>query len=268
MNKTTFKFINDYIKSTISNLKLNLLGPKHLTSDDMKRITFSFKKFDPKTTVEAAYLDGNLVNNGMKEAIDAKTVDKLEQTAISYLDKLESKSITDVHRVVTNYSHEQDMIEKTVADLQEQAKRIKSLKKDLKKQLEREIKSLNYSATMIVEDQLNQGQAFGSLDGILAMSKSIGIDDPTVVKIPVKDKLLCVKCRNLHLMPDGVTPKAYKLSELAATAGDYKNPVPSIGPAHINCRCQITLISPNFGFRNGRIDYIGKDHDEYKHQNS
>jgi hypothetical protein len=68
-------------------------------------------------------------------------------------------------------------------------------------------------------------------------------------------------------MPDKVTPRLFKLSELSA--GYYKrgDTVPSILGQHPHCRCTIFYVPKDYGFdKKGHITFIGSGHNELDKQ--
>lgn len=104
---------------------------------------------------------------------------------------------------------------------------------------------------------------------ILGVAESIGVDDPNVFFLVVKDGSTCKHCINNHLMPDGVTPKVFKMSEVKTgylSKEDREEGSVSLAGQHPHCRCSIQICSPGFGFKNGKISWIGLGHDEYKAQ--
>jgi hypothetical protein len=124
-----------------------------------------------------------------------------------------------------------------------------------------------------VTHELHNSQNVGALDGIIGMSKSMGISDPTIFKIGILDESRCKHCWRLWTLEDKITPRVYKLSELDGSPGEWKNPVASVSPTHINCRDILTVLMPGFGFEGGKIAYKGRDSsgqmwDEYKNQKS
>jgi len=115
----------------------------------------------------------------------------------------------------------------------------------------------------IVETETSSAKNEGYHDGIVKATRSMGIGDPVVFKIVVKDDVLCKVCKALWLMPNMVSPRLYRLSELGHGYMEHKHPGPTIGTTHPHCRCELTLLMPGFGFdAGGRVKYIGEAHDE------
>ena len=78
------------------------------------------------------------------------------------------------------------------------------------------------------------------------LDKSDG--DQLVYKRPNPDA--CKHCKKVYLKSDGITPRIFKLSELAETnmglkARDWK---PTIGSVHPWCNCQIHVVPEGFDF--------------------
>lgn len=79
----------------------------------------------------------------------------------------------------------------------------------------------------------------------------------------------CKVCRALYLHSDEITPKVYKLSEVAAQPIDTKGgkkQIPSIAPTHPNCRCLTSHLLPGWGFKDGKLHYFGEGYDEWEEQ--
>lgn len=118
----------------------------------------------------------------------------------------------------------------------------------------------------IVKTEANATKNFSLLDSITQINIENNITDPLVWWICVHDDRLCDVCKELHLMPDGVTPRVWKVSE--CTSGYYKrgDSAPSLINLHPSDRCTIATLTPGYGFENGRISYISPDHDEFNKQ--
>jgi hypothetical protein len=105
------------------------------------------------------------------------------------------------------------------------------------------------------------------LDGIVKVNASAGVEDPLIYFVVVRDDDLCDECRRLHLLPDGVTPKVWRLSEVKRGYHRKTDDVPSLGGEHPHCRCSLVTIMKGYGFtKSGGITYISPDHDELEAQ--
>lgn len=265
LSKILQKIIEDSVKKSFQSLRLNLLGPDYIS----KSIHFSFKNFDPATTLGSMYSHANAINSTDPKSIDKSTLNKLKDVAENYVDALQEKSIADMNRIVgeklDEISAKAKMQGSSTDDILN-SKDGQSVLKELRVALKDQRVKIEKAADVIVNHELHNAQNYGAFDGLLSASKSMGIADPYVIKLGVMDEHRCKYCWELWTMPDKITPRVYKLSELTANPGHWKNPGPSISPTHPNCRDILTILMPGFGFVGGKIAYIGKDHNEYNKQ--
>ena len=88
-------------------------------------------------------------------------------------------------------------------------------------------------------------------------------DNQLVFKRPAPDA--CRHCKRVYLKPDGVTPKIFKLKDLAESnigmkAADWQ---PTIGSVHPWCHCQLFVVPEGYNFvtnedGNAILTYTGK----------
>jgi predicted RNA binding protein YcfA (HicA-like mRNA interferase family) len=119
----------------------------------------------------------------------------------------------------------------------------------------------------VVATETQHAQTMGVKEGIDQVNDGLGVEDPVVCFIPVKDVDLCKECRRVHLLPDGFTPRVFKSSEVS---NEYHKPtdnVPSWLLMHPHCRCALATVLPGFGFDGqGRITWVHADHREWEYQ--
>jgi len=102
------------------------------------------------------------------------------------------------------------------------------------------------------------------MDGIVRVNTAAGIEDPTVFFVTVRDQYRCVECTRLHVQPDGVTPRVWKMSELGGGYHKRGDPTPKVGGLHPHCRCVLTTLLPGFGFNGaGKVAYKTPGYDEF-----
>lgn len=139
---------------------------------------------------------------------------------------------------------------------------------EVREELEAQVgKATSYVDTLL-NTEIRFIQASAEKQGIETLGASLGIDDPTIVKLGVTDSKLCKVCKKLwHSEGNLKVPKAYKLSELKGGYCDHKDPEPTDGPSHPNCRHVLTMVPPNFGFNsNGVIQFKYFGYDFYESQ--
>lgn len=262
LTKRLQALVEEIIRKSFNGFRLNLLGPDRVN----KAFVLSLKgsKYDPNTSIGSAYLHANALNTTDPRSIDRSTIDRIRDVAEKYVNQLEEKSVADIIRIIGNHSAELENQSKLsgesvrallLSDTGEEI--IKNIKKELTEQKKR----IDSVASTIAEHELYNAQNYGAFDGVLAAAKAIGISDPTVIKIGILDDKRCKHCWRLWTMPDQITPKTYKLSELQASPGHWKNPEASVSPTHPNCRDVLVTIMPGFGLVGGKITYMGIDPD-------
>lgn len=275
--KSFQRIIEEIIGKTFNSLRFNLLGPDRVS----KAFVFSMmgSKYNPNTTLSSVYLHANAQNSTDPRSIDKSTINQLLDISEDYIDTLETKSKSDINRIITQHMSDIEqkakMLNMSPRDVllsDEGSDIVKTMKADLKDIKEK----IDKSVDLLADHQRYNAQNFGAMDGILTAARSIGIDDPTVMKIGVVDEKLSEMCTHLWHTPGNINkPKVYRMSELKGGEGNPKKGMwePTIGLSHINCRHVLVPIMPGFGLdESGSIIYKGKDPetgepwDEYKKQ--
>ncbi len=119
---------------------------------------------------------------------------------------------------------------------------------------------------LIAEAETTKTRNIGHTMEIAQNSKNMGIEDPTVFFIVVRDSSLCKECLRLHMLPNQITPKVYKMSELSMGYHKRGDDRPSACGEHPFCRCSLSQLPPGWGFKNGYISFVSLEYDEYKTQ--
>lgn len=119
----------------------------------------------------------------------------------------------------------------------------------------------------ILDAEASNVRNTGTLGGILRVNAATGVDDPVVYFVVVRDGDLCGECRRLHLMPDGTTPRLWRLSEVKQGYHKRGEEQPAIGGLHPHCRCSLVTLMPGYGFDgSGSVEFKELDHDEFARQ--
>jgi hypothetical protein len=87
----------------------------------------------------------------------------------------------------------------------------------------------------ILDSEINTARNVSIMEGITQYNASIGVDDPVVFFVIVRDGNVCSECIRLHMMPDGVTPRVWKMSEVGSGYHKKGEPNPKIGGLHPHC---------------------------------
>ena len=129
-----------------------------------------------------------------------------------------------------------------------------------------EMKKARSHMRLIAEAESTKTRNLGHTMEIVDRSKKEDIMDPNVFFVVIRDNSLCVECMRLHMMPDQVTPKIWKMSELSMGYHKRGEDRPSALGCHPHCRCSLQQLPSGWGFKNGFVHFISLDYDEYKEQ--
>lgn len=177
-------------------------------------------------------------------------------TAHSYIEALRNKTKADLTHHLDSYVMEQRTQKLPISSSQ--------LKEIIKKHLIKSGKHINLIAGAEAVKTRNMGTALNIAKVGMANSEQ----DPNVFFVVLKDSSTCEECLRLHLMPDKITPRVWKLSEIGYVYHKKGENNPKISGLHVNCRCTLTYLAKGFGFKNGQVSYIGPDHNELQNQRS
>lgn len=248
LTPTGIKLINKAVDELFDRLHQRVRGDKDWTGGKKLRIAYK-KDHTLQGLFEAASRE-----EGVTPHMDV--LKPLLNIAGSYLDAVREKTKAKVVQGVQSFL--QEAATKGVATDVETV--LGGQLADVWKETTSDIKRLVETESTVVRNT-------GLMDGILRTNAMLGIDDPTVFFVIVRDGNACGECMRLHVMPDGVTPRVWKMSEVGSGYHKKGQDNPKIGGLHPHCRCQLTTLMPGFGFgADGRVTYIKPGHDEYAKQ--
>jgi hypothetical protein len=197
------------------------------------------------------------------QAMSNRSPNELEQdalrgfldTANSYIDALKIRAKTNVIEQIDALARESKANDRKVD------------REDIQAILDTEMRKAKSSLKTIAESESTKLRNLGTLMNIGRLASNLGDDDPSVFFIVVKDDVTCEECKRLHLMPDGSTPRVWKLSELGQGYHKRGENMPSVFGLHPHCRCTLTYLSEGFGFdKRGKLKYHAQVYSEFKKQ--
>jgi len=236
------KVIESAIDKVFARLKTRFLGPRR----GSKMIAFQFK---PELSLPGLFTAANHDEGNKKP--DRDLLRSLMSVAEKHIDAQKSSTKAQVVRAID-------------AHLRGNGKG--DLKTVLGGELAEVWKKTAESAKSILDTEGTTARNAGTLDGVMKVNASMGIDDPLVYFVVVRDHLLCKECRNLHLMADQVTPRVWRLSEIGHGYHRKGQSNPKIGGLHPHCRCSLVTLMPGYGFDAGRVTFVSPSHDEWRIQ--
>lgn len=227
-------------------LKVRLLGPQSVG----KRIYVGYTRaYSLPGLFEAA-------SNEEGVAPNLNTLHQVIKVAGGYVDanreRMKARVVREVQGFLTD-AHKQEVVT------------------DLKTVLEGKLTEVwaetAHAVRRIIDTEATHTKNIGVLDGIVRINATAGIEDPLVWFVVVRDKDLCNECKRLHLLPDGITPRVWRMSEVGSGYHKKGESNPKMGGLHPHCRCSLVTLMPGYGFTSGgMVTYISKNHDEYKKQ--
>jgi len=239
--------INSVVEDHFDTIALHLIGDiPHLKYKKLLLISSTKNYGLPNLFVQA-------MANRTPNPIEQDVLKNLLVTVHGYIEALKEKT--------------KNKVAERVDEIVKRSKinREKARKEDIEDAVQEELNSAKAQLKAIVESESTKLRNLGSLMDISHVAASRGESDPLVFFVIVRDGKTCKECLRLHLNPDG-NPRVWKLSELKQGYHKRGEDNPSAFGAHPHCRCTLTYITQGFGFKEGKIAWIGEKHDEFNKQ--
>lgn len=238
------------VEDIFDRIALQLLGniPK---LQNKKQLILSYQ---PNFGLPHLFVQG-MANKAPNE-IEKDVLKSMLESAYGYIESLKNKTKSDITEQLDGLAREAQLGKRKIS------------KEEVQVILNKEFKRAKSHMAAIAEQEGTKFRNLGSMMDISRISSSLGDSDPTVFFVVVRDNVLCKECRRLHLMPDGVTPRLFKLSELKQGYHKRGEDSPSAFGLHPHCRCTLTYLSRGFGFKEGKLKYQEEGFDAYAKQRS
>ena len=241
------RLIETAVSKLFERIREHTLGDKHPTG---KKLFIAYK---PELTLKGIFLAG-ASEEGVRPNEDLlKTLLKISG---SYLDAAEAKAKAKTVQAVQSF-----LIDAGNRGVKTDLKTVLGGKLyEIMGEAQRDVKRIMETESTVVRNT-------SIMDGIVRSNAAAGVDDPTIFFVTVRDQHRCDECTRLHIQPDGITPRVWKLSEVPAVYHKRGDPTPKIGGLHPHCRCVLTTLMPGYGFNGaGRVQYKSPGYDEFKVQ--
>ena len=266
------------IKATIGRynllLKYMVLGPSALTPAQVKILVKAgmIKLHHIQFTLGDAYLQGHMgaLRGASRKSIRDAAIKYLLNSSGQFIDKFAETQSAGIASIIQNQlmayvRQERDTAKEEIIEGALKSKSSNAIVQAIKDKTGDYFKDWD----RVVTTELTNAHNFGAVDAIIENNVGTAHDEIMVYKQGVLDIKTCKYCKEFWFMPDG-SPKVYKLSELIAYGSNVGKKqadwTPTVGATHPNCRCRLVELQKSFGFKNGSITYVGKDHNELKHQ--
>ena len=247
------KAIDAAIEALFNRMKLRFLGKNF----EPKQIRFSVKPDKavdyredlalPSIFDKAARSEGMKPNEPLKQSV----TEIIEQ----YLDAHQESAKAKIRSTVQTFLSEAE------------AGTEGGVEKVLKEELSNVMEKVTSGVQNVVDNEMGRAKNLSTLDAITKINAFSNISDPTVVFIGPNDQHTCKDCQRLFYLEDGITPRAWKVSELKMGLGKHGDTSPCAGGQHPHCRHSYGTMMPGFGFTSGgKITYIEPGFDIWKFQ--
>ena len=244
-----FEAIERIIKSRFDAISMKFLGMVPEKPRD-KMIIFSTSKEENMISLFLKALGTNKPNK-----IEEDTLKTMLRVTNGYMDSLRDRTAAKIMYEVESY-----VISQSLKDKQPSVKVIDSI-------MHKEMNKASSNLKLILNSESNKSANTGTALQIAKLAEKKGEKDPTVFFVVIKDDVTGPEEWVLHLLPDRLTPRVWKLSELGAGYHKVGDPNPKLPGLHPNCRCKLTYLPEGWGFdANGKVKFISLDWDELAHQ--
>lgn len=211
--------------------------------------------FNTRPNFGLAHLFLQSMSNKTPNPIESDALKSLLTSSYGYIDALKSRTMANVTERIDGLIKEAT------------ARGKKATEEEVNFVLADEMSKAKNHMQTIVEAESTKIRNAGALMDISRVASAVGDSDPTVFFVVVRDGETCKECVKLHLMPDGVTPRLWKFSELKQGWHKRGEDFPSAFGLHPHCRCTLTYLSAGFGFdKSGKVAYKSSAFDAYANQ--
>jgi len=246
LTKGAVKAIDRAVDKLFDRVKGHVFGPDFVQRNGDKKI---FVRFRPALSLPGIYKQA-AVNQEAKPS--DRTLGSLVKVAESYLDAERERTRAHVLHAVNAWLAKDPDADPEVVLGGELAGVFTTTVKNVAK---------------ILDTSVTTARNTGSMEGISRVAAGSNIEDPTVYFITARDSDVCDECRKIHLLPDGKTPRAWKMSEVSGGYHERGDDHPCIGGLHPSCRCTLASLLPGYGFGPaGNVRFVALGHDELARQ--
>lgn len=211
--------------------------------------------FNTKPIHGLPHLFVQAMNNKTPNAIESEVLKSMLNTAHGYIET--------VKRRTTNSLTER--LEEIVKEAKVAGEKVNESK--IREVVSDEFKKARSALLTTVEAESTKARNIGHAMDISRVAAAHGNSDPNVFFAMVRDGSTCSECIKLHMMPDGITPRVWKLSELKQGYHKRGENMPSAFGLHPHCRCTLVYLTEGFGFDStGKIEFVALGHDAHSHQ--
>jgi hypothetical protein len=202
-----------------------------------------------------AHLFIQAMGNKTPNELERDVLKSLLESSHGYIEALKNKTRANITERIDGLSREATL------------KNTKMSQTDVQAAIAEEMQKARSHMLAIAESESTKLRNLGSMMDISRVAADIGDSDPTVFFVVIKDDTTCKECIRLHLMPDMVTPRLWKFSQLKQGYHKRGEDSASAFGLHPHCRCTLTYLAKGFGFnQNGYLEFKDQGYNAYSKQ--
>jgi hypothetical protein len=237
------------VEDMFDNIALQFVGDIPKLKNKKKLVISSKRNFG------LAQLFVQAMQNKTPNEIEQDVLKSLLESAYGYVESLKNRTKSNVTERIDGVIREAKLNDR------------KPDEQEIRAILAEELNKARSHMKAIAESEATKLRNLGTMMDISRVASSLGDEDPTVFFVVVKDGVTCKECVRLHLMPDQITPRLWKFSELKQGYHKRGESNPSAFGLHPHCRCTLTYLSAGFGFdMHGKVSSQSEDYSSYKKQ--
>jgi hypothetical protein len=241
--------IDKVVSDLFDKTALRLLGP--IPKLHHKKITLL--GFAEGITLAALFIQA--LNNRWLNNTEQDVITGILGGAFGYIEALKSKTTSAISERIDGLAREARIAKTPIPESK------------LNEVIQEELGKARSGMERIAASEATKTRNLGALMDITKKAGEMGEKDPVVAFLTIMDNVTCQECIKMHLMPDRVTPKLWKLSELSGGFYRRGDSVPSIVGLHPHDRCTMIMVPPGYGFnKSGHLTFIGLNHNELEKQ--
>lgn len=241
--------IADVIEDMFNSIALQFIGDIPKLRNSKRLVISSMPNFG------LSHLFVQAMQNKTPNAIEQDVLKSLLESAHGYIESLKNRTKSNITERIDGLARE--------AKLQNR----KMDEREIQDILTDEMSKARSHLKAIAESEATKLRNLGTMMDISRVAANLGDVDPTVFFVVIKDGATCKECVRLHLMPDQITPRLWKFSELKQGYHKRGEENASAFGLHPHCRCTLTYLSSGFGFdKVGKLTYKSEDYDGYSKQ--
>jgi hypothetical protein len=229
---------------------LDFIGFRPTFQKEGKSIVFSFKE----NSLSSIFLD----------ALGEDTPNKVEEAALKarlgiakdYMESVKENTQARISNSISTYM--------TLNNISEDSISLDNIKNIITKELD----VARQKIEVVINAESKTARNVATALQIAKFAKVNEIDKPVVFyNVTLDERTAEQPEKNVHLITGTSTPRLFYLDELSYDYWKKGMKTPSIHGGHVNCRCQLTVLSPGFGFdEKGKIKFVSLDYDAISEQ--